>query len=157
MGRKAVKQKTISEKLIWTTWSLTKKGRGAITIEYGKVLAAIGLVMEVLEQFDRKKGTENSKLFIERYLSDDSISKKELTANKLYARSGIEILRNGEGLFYTILNIADETTMLINSSRKFNMTDLAIDFSLERKKVLSDTTWYMWLFNDFYNRLEFKL
>jgi len=72
MTRKPKREKTQLENLIKNTWDVTKRGKEIMTTEHGKVLAAVGLVLQRLEQDDRIYGTDSAKIFIGCYLVDDN-------------------------------------------------------------------------------------
>jgi len=157
MGRKPTRQKTVYENLIKDTWYLTNKGKNVCEAEHGKVLAAIALVLERLEQDARINGANCARVFVECYLVDDIKSKRELTSEKLLARAGIEILHTGSGIFYSLsFGCKDNIVKLLKMRHLAYKFDIAADFLMTVTKLRADTNKFMKLFGDFYSRLKLK-
>jgi len=165
MGRKKQSQKTVFQNLMWNTWYETKKGTEVITIEQGKVLAAIGLVLERLEEKDKFEKTYHRQIFIKSYLSVDRILSNELTSGKIFERGKIEIVRNQKGLFYTIDNddntnsskLSNRKSIRTTSKKIVSKMEVAEDFYLGIIQLRKFNTHYIWLFEHYYNGLAFLL
>ena len=155
MGRKRITQKSLLENLIWDTWFETRKGKKIYTTGQGQVLAAVGLVLEYLEQEDKENNSDLVKEFVLSYLKEDAITAKKLCASEIYRRAGIEIIRNGKGRFFRIVKfaVASIESVLLKSRKARYRCEAAAELFIPAKKLQRDTNRFMIMFEDYYDKL----